>query len=155
MLLVATMAIALFGVGCGGGGSGSSTDAGSGAGSPIATSSLSKAQFVEKADEVCNDGSEELGSRIPSLQEKKGGPTQEEVLTKALVPAYQIMADKLHELGAPSGDEEKVEAYLAALQKAIDAVKEKHPSSFPEGEVFFRHSNELARSYGIKSCDVG
>jgi hypothetical protein len=141
-------------------GCGDSDDEGSS--STIATSTLSKAQFVKKANVGCERLSEQGPAELSAYE--KSHPVGEESegrwyagLTKTVVlPLIESEIALIREMGAPAGDEERIEAFLDAEEAAIDEVAGlKELASFREVEERFGPSSRLGRSYGIISCTHG
>ncbi len=67
-----------------------------------------------------------------------------------LAPSLNQQAEEIDALGAPEGDEKKVEAILVSLEKAADEIEE-DPASVFEGKVLDK-PNKLAEDYGFKVC---
>lgn len=135
------MALALVVSGCGGGGS----------------SSLTKAEFAKKADEICRRGESERSEDIQAAAQKFSGKKvtsaeQEEIILKAL-PSYEKEAQKIKELGAPEGAEKEAEALVAAMEEAVKNVKA-DPGTATTGSIPFKKANELAEEIGAKGCVV-
>jgi hypothetical protein len=60
--------------------------------------------------------------------------------------------EEVRELGAPEGDEAKIEAIVVGNEKAVVKAEGESFSSLPEMEEVFLSTAEKARSYGISSC---
>lgn len=146
----------LVAVGCGG-------DSDSGAAEiSIETSSLSKSQFVERANKICVNGLKKvvagLGSYTSKNASKKKG--EEELNADAaravIVPEIESQIDEIVALGAPGGDEEEVEAFLSAQQESLDSLKSaKRVSLTEELNKTFEEAGDLAVAYGISECNYG
>jgi hypothetical protein len=157
------MAAVLLVAGCGG-----SDDDSSASGSAetsesteitVESGSLSKAQFIEKADAICEKGRQKferlLGKFISSVEANESSSGQK-AQAKALVnsvfaPIYEEQIDEISSLGAPSGDENEVEAVLKAIQGDIDKGKE-DPLKYVRSENIFAGSIKPARAYGFTYC---
>lgn len=129
--------------GCGGGDG--EDDSGADAAEPI-----SKADFIAQANTICADGSAEIETAADELGE---APTQDQIeqfATDTLVPNIQGQHDDIGALGAPEGDEDEVDAILAALQEGVDTVAG-DPSTITSGDPF-AEANELAGAYGLTEC---
>jgi hypothetical protein len=168
--LIAIAAIVLLIAGCGGGSDSGSTSAGESATSagsessqavqPVTTSSLSKPDFIAKADKICQRESEHLLELIVNyIAEHKSHPGQseEEVAAegvgKVLAPKFQAQIDQIHELGAPAGDEKQVEALLKAMQHAVFALEKRNEIDLSTGvDREFQQAGELALDYGLETC---
>lgn len=138
------------GVGCGGGG-GDDT-----------TSEITKAQFVKKADAICND----FRDKRLAAAEKEFNPKLAEVgvvnseikelgnklLTESVIPLLNEQQEALEGLGAPAGDEEKVETMMDNLDKAIGEFEEAEFEEVFGGDQLDPFELE-AEKYGL-SCKV-
>jgi hypothetical protein len=161
MLLALTMAIAAVAAGCGsGGGDSSSSEASSStaAGSSLKTSSLSKAEFVKKANAICvHERGDILAKFDAYFKQHKGEKGTEEVFADmihvVLLPSIERDIAKIRALGAPEGDEASVELFLAEQQKAIETVaKAKRISEEEPLSRYFEAPSKLARAYGLEGC---
>jgi len=111
---------------------------------------ISKADFTTQANKICADGSAELAAAADELGED---PTQEQIegfASDTVVPNIQGQHDDIEALGAPEGDEDEVDAILAALQEGVDTT-EADPSTITSGDPF-AEANELAGAYGLEDC---
>jgi hypothetical protein len=162
-LIVATaLAAVLLVAGCGDGDDSSASGSAETSESTeitVESGSLSKAQFIEKADAVCEKGRKKferlLGDFISSAEANESSSGQQ-AQAKALVnsvfaPIYEEQIDEISSLGAPSGDEDEVEAVLKAIQQDIDKGKE-DPLKYVRSENIFAGSTKPARAYGFTYC---
>jgi len=151
---MALLAVALAGAGCGG------DDETAGGGE-----SLTKAEWIERADAICADAQE----RIQGLGDPGADLSKLADLTS---DAKQILEDEvaaIRDLGAPEGDEDEVEAMLGQVEKGagasdalIDAATagdiEKLQEITAGDSEFSKASAEadrLASEYGLKECGSG
>ncbi len=146
-LAACALAIGLIAAGCG-----SSND------NSTSTSSLTKAQWIAKADAICQQGNQEINTAGKQLFGNQQAPPsqadQEKFASDTLVPNIQKQIDDIRALGAPSGDEDQVNAILDAAQKGVDQAKA-NPSLLTEqgsGQDPFAGANKLATQYGMKVC---
>jgi hypothetical protein len=159
-LLVTGVVVALLMAGCGGSGSGSEVS--------VETGPLTKAQFVEQADRLCEKSKAQLQRKFGALLKssvalaKSTGakPSAEslqtlhsDAVTTILIPTYGQMIDQISSLGAPSDDQEQVTAFLDAMQQALDEAEE-HPSKPFNNVKFFDPFTKLAGSYGLTACSL-
>jgi hypothetical protein len=139
---VVFLALALLGalVGCGGG-DGDDADP--------------KAEYVQKADEICALGSFRIGTdarkRFGTTQ--PGPAEQKEFAVEVVVPHLREVVRQLRGLTPPEGDQQRVNAVWAALDEAIDTV-ELTPGLLAEPDAggAFDQANQLAREYGFNQC---
>jgi hypothetical protein len=150
------VAVAAFG--CGG-----SDDSGDTAlAEPIETSSLTKAQFVKRADAICAKVEPAIESKSAAYEKQHPSVAEqgEEKLVAAmtdsvLVPAMQEAIDGIRKLGAPRGDEQQVEGILVAMQEANDNAEETRITEYLQFGEEFRGSSKAAQRYGLKECTFG
>jgi hypothetical protein len=168
--LTVLMVLATLGamaVGCGdddeaGGGTSAEVTAGGSEESEVTTSSLSKSQYVQRANRACEGVRADYLTELVSYTQKhrsEGKPRSElarDTIREVLLPIAEAESTALRELGAPAGDEEQIEAILAAQQKAIDELAEAQ-EELELGQVptQFAAAGKLARSYGMGGCDTG
>ena len=148
LALAAFAAIAMIAAGCGGGGD-STTD----------SSSLTKAEFLKQGNAVCAKGNKEIEEGFQEFEKENdlqnGQPTKAQ-LTEAIetivLPAVRDQVDGIEELGAPSGEEAKVEAVTDAASEAVEEGEEDPASLTSEKADPFAEANELANEYGLVKC---
>ena len=148
--------ISVVALGCGGDSAESSKSG------TITTSSLTRSQFAERADEICSTGSEKLLERLSIYmkEHESGSQTEAELVAEAIhvtvLPALEDQFDEIESLGAPKGDRHEVEALLAALREGVVAAKKRREMSLVANiSPDFRHSGKLARQYGLDACAYG
>lgn len=167
LLLFAAIAVVLAIAGCGGGGdSGSSESTASGAettssGKPVQSGDLSKDEFVKQADAICEEGKKQSLEKMSAYMQQHGAsgePTPElvvEAVKAVFIPEVQSQIDEIRALGAPQGDEAKIEAFLDAMEAGAKEAGEATVSSSTQFGHSFKHSADLAREYGLDGCAYG
>ena len=145
------LAASIFIAGCGGGG-GDSPQADDG--------SLSKAEFVKKADAVCASGEKEVGSKSTAFLKKNGlkevsesSPAQgEELIETVAIPALQRQVDEIRALGLPSSGAGEAEAFLNSADEAIETAEENPEKMFKEPLEVLAKTDEIGKKIGFKVC---
>lgn len=133
--------------------------AGCGGGDDETTSSLTRAQFIKQGNAICKKAEEEKGKAIRALLAKVKPNQQfsqerkEQLVLTVILPPYEQMTEDLKGLGAPEGDEEKVEAIIKEMEKAAKETKA-DPSVAVTSVREFEEANKLATKYGLTSCIV-
>ena len=150
----ATTVLLLAGLaaGCGGG----DKDAKTAKGAPA---TLTKAQFIERGDAICATADRRIEAAAAKLRAKsrKTGtlpvPQVVTFLTQTTMPAYDRMVIGLRNLSPPKGDEQRIDAFIASVAGAIDAVKA-NPAKYAKRATPdpFADANRRARAYGFKVC---
>ncbi|MGB7588773.1 MAG: hypothetical protein WBM00_08700 [Solirubrobacterales bacterium] len=159
LLAAATMVAATAG-GCGGGGSTSEPSEG-GNGDAITTSSLSKAQYISRASAACQRQQEKIGLRVIAFEKQhpSGGARTPKIYAEEVKAVWLPMVEgeirALHELGAPAGDEAKIEAMLAADEASVArAASLKRIKSLEAAAGLFSRAGEMLRAYGLEKCTI-
>lgn len=120
------------------------------------TTSLTKAEFTEQANAACKEHSkerDELFKKVsneldPSEVTRKD---QEMLISEVLLPPYEKNIESLESLGAPEGDEEKIEALIEAMEGSVEKV-EAQPLVALRTTSQFAEPNALAKKYGLDDC---
>jgi hypothetical protein len=155
--LFAVLAIGLVAAGCG---SSDDSTTGSTDGGETSTASITKPELIKQGDEICTTGNEAIEEEAEAFAEENEIDTekatteqQEEVVAEVVAPQVKAQAEEISALGAPSGDEDEVEAIVTAVEDAATEAEE-DPSLIVEGEGAgpFKEANELATEYGFKVC---
>jgi hypothetical protein len=139
------MVVALIVAGCGGGNSSSGP-------------TISKAVFIKKADAICKGSIERIEKSFVGYLRKSGGgihpgkAAEEELVGKVLVPSVKREAKELRALGAPSGDEDRVDAIIGALEEGVETAESDPKAVTASSEVVFGIASRLAKEYGLEAC---
>lgn len=118
---------------------------------------LSKSEFVTQGNTICKEATEAREKLLAEFAETTNPKANDEVarekVLEKILPIYEGAAKQIGELGAPSGDEAKVEAIVGAMEEAAAKVKAS-PQTAGIGDLPFRKANEAAESYGLTACTV-
>lgn len=141
-MVIASLAIA----GCGGG-----DDDGGG------EETLTKVEFIAQGDAICKKAEKQAETEAEEFAEENGFDLEkatdeelEEAIAEVLVPALERQSREIDALGAPEGDEEKVEAIIVALEDGTSKVED-DPSAVLEGSPL-KEASQLASDYGFETC---
>jgi hypothetical protein len=168
-IAIAVAVFSLLGVGCGGGGSSTSaqtstTNASAASGGEGTTSeaTLTKQEWVDKANEICHDASERKVAKMDAFQKAHGVDTgepdqheREAVNTAVVLPNVQERVEALEALPTPPGEEAKIRAILRSMERGIQEA-EAHPENLaiPKQPIPFAESEHLAGAYGLLFCGM-
>ena len=147
-LFVAILTVGLVAAGCGGSSSSSRNTS--------TTAALTKPQFLKQGNAICEKGNQQINAAAQKLFGKKNKQPSKADATKfatdTLIPSIQSSINGLKALGAPKGDEAKVNAIITSAQAALDKFK-KDPALVASNTAHpFKQSNKLARDYGLNVC---
>jgi hypothetical protein len=124
--------------------------------STTSTASLTKAEWIAKADAICKAGNAKQNAAEQQTFKQK--PTQAQIqqfTTDTLLPNIQQQVNSIKALGTPSEQGAQANAVLASAQHAIDAVKADPSSLSQNNNNPFEETNKLAQAYGMKVCGSG
>jgi hypothetical protein len=174
IVVLSVFAAAVLVAGCGGGGSsssGGSTGGGSSSGSTAANTSegttsgseegkegkpLTKAQYIKQGDAICGEIPKSYTQKLQALEKelkKKGQkPTKSEENLTAAVPPLYVAIEEFEQLTPPSGEEQKTEAIIAALENAAKGIEEKPESELSGPKSPFAEFQKLTKAYGLQFC---
>jgi hypothetical protein len=167
-IAIAVAALFLLGlVGCGGGGgtnsqaSVTSSTVASGGEATSSEATLTKAEWVERGNEVCNELIDKKSRGMEAFYKARGvGGTpnqhQREAMNAAVVlPNVQERIDELEALPVPPGQEGKIRAILRSMEQGIHET-EAHPENLaePKQPIPFAESEHLAGGYGLLFCGM-
>ncbi len=145
-LLAAALAGVMALAGCGGSDSSTSTT----------SETLTKSEFVAKANAICAKGNQEIraaGKKLFSSGQAPSQAAQEKFVTATVIPSIQQQVDAVDDLPAPAGDEQKVQAIVNAARSALDKVKQDPSLITAQGQSDpFAQADKLTNSYGLTQC---
>jgi hypothetical protein len=149
LALVAVLVIGVCVAGCG---SSSST-------TTETTASISKAEFVKQGNAICAKGNKAQEAETNAYAKKHGlkenkEPTkaqQTEIVETVFVPNIQSQIDAVKALGAPSGEEQQVNAALETSQQTLNKAKA-NPALFFGNENLFAAAGKQLHALGLKEC---
>ena len=137
--------LALVGTGCGG--------------DEEATASITRSEFLQQGNAICRRGELERGKLLTGAEklvkpgEELGKAGKEKLILTAAVNPYRKMTKELKELGAPEGEEEKVEAIIEAMEEAAQKAED-DPLLALESIAPFAKANKLNQEFGLTNCAV-
>jgi hypothetical protein len=118
---------------------------------------LTKVEFIKQGDKICEEAEDRSEEEAEEFAEENGFELEkaseeqiEEAITEVLVPALNQQAEEIQALGAPEGDEERVEAIVTALEDGASEVADEPKLAF-EGQPL-KDASKLAKDYGFKVC---
>jgi hypothetical protein len=71
-----------------------------------------------------------------------------------VIPALEAEVRAIRALGAPAGDERRVEAILAATERGIEQIRADPVGVLDGPPPALREAGRLARAYGSAECGV-
>ena len=154
-LVVIVLAIGVIPAGCGGNGNSNS------GGNSIATSDLNKQEWVAQANKICSNLDSATDKRAEQFFSGENA-TEIRFAREIVAPGLERWADKLQRLGAPKGQEEKVERTVAVAGLIADEFRGAESSADIRGaegtqtRVLFDEGKQLAGQLGIEApCGDG
>jgi hypothetical protein len=134
--------------------------AGCGGGSDSSTPSITKAQFIEKADASCKKNEEQIRADFNTYvkeheKEALTNPTEEDfanLVDAVIAPSLEQEVEEIRALGAPKGEEDQVEAILAATEEGREQAEEDSKAAVQGSTAGLEKATKLAREFGLKAC---
>lgn len=118
---------------------------------------LSKAEFTKQANAICVESDErrkaEYRARVAEQKPNEGSSPGEEneLFLEVFIVPFREMVEELEDLGAPEGDEEKVEMIFSEMRQGAE-VLEGDPSLLLGEATMFKKANKLNAEYGLTGC---
>lgn len=129
-----------------------------GSGDSATAETLTKAEFIKRADAICKRADAVQNKELRSYFAKRsdGNPSRtlnEEAIVKVGLPPLRDEASELDALPAPEGDEEEIQAIVEGIEEAIEK-SEKEPGALVSSNSAgpFTAVGKLASEYGLKVC---
>jgi hypothetical protein len=143
-LVAAAVAAALLVAGCGG--DSSSAD------------SISKEEFIAKADVICKKGTERMQAAIGVVLKdqrnlaKVSKADQEKIVKTVMVPSVSREVKELRALGVPDGDDERVDAMITALEEGVETAERNPEVVTKSSDAIFGIASRIGGEYGLAVC---
>lgn len=113
--------------------------------------SLKKPQFVEQANSICENSESDRNEAMQDAADGEAGGA--ESATEAALPSIQEMIEELSDLGPPAGDEQEVQAIIAAFEDGAKKL-EAGPAELASTVGAFERADQLAEEYGLTACAI-
>lgn len=121
-------------------------------------SSLSRSEYEQKLELVCNAGLKkreefiaDVTRKYQRLQRQPNAKEQADNL-RHLMAVYQSTTEEIAELGLPEQDEKKAEELVKAREDAVAKVKDDPQSALPAFEEIFADAYKAAEHFKADSC---
>lgn len=155
-VLGVAIAVAAIAAGCGSSGSGGSTESAGSGEITVETGSLSKADFIKKANAICEANQQEFQQKLALATKNNASQSDPsamatEMVDEGLVPIYEGQIEQISALGAPKGDEDLVAAYLEAIQEGLESAHA-NPIKTVQRLTPFGKAIVRAKAYGLRVC---
>lgn len=119
---------------------------------------LTRPEFLARADEICLSIETQIEASGDELFNAHGRPEPAEVREFAFdvaIPKLRGEADAIRALGVPAGDDEQVDAILAAAERGIEQIRGDPDVLVSSAPPALREAGRLARRYGSRECGSG
>jgi hypothetical protein len=159
LFVLAGMSAALIVAGCGGSGNSTNGDLGE---VTVETSSLSKAEFMKRADAICKTNKAQLiheyklfvtsalaEAKSNSASKSDEKASQRKLVDTLVVPSFEKDIEEISALGAPKGDEQEITSLLDSLKKELERLQQ-DPSKVLDAS--FARTSKMAQAYGLSGC---
>ncbi len=153
-IALAGAALALAAAGCGGGSKSTSTSAAASTpaastGATAPASTLTKAQFVAKANAICNSTNGQLTATALKLASHPSPAEAAHIISGTFIPQIKAQFGQIAALGVPAGGQATV-AQMDRLLAGDIARIEKNPAL--AGPAAFHDLAKVVHGYGLTAC---
>lgn len=131
--------------------------AGCGSSGTEASTSLSKAEYIKKANQICDKGLTEKDEAvkagleaIPRNEFPNLSQQRLKELSERVFPPYRRMTEDLAALTPPPKDDAAIENIVAEFEAAMKNV-EANPLLLAHGSPFYK-AGKAAKAYGLEHC---
>lgn len=120
--------------------------------------SISKEQFVAKADAICKQSNERMEDGFSKLLKNVGNLTKlkqaeyEEIVDEVMVPSIEKEIEQLRALGIPDGDDERINAMIDALEEGKETAERNPEAVNASSDAVFGIASRIAGEYGLEVC---
>jgi hypothetical protein len=118
---------------------------------------IAKVRFLAEADRICHSTNVRVEAAADDLARGGREPRPAQARRVALgiaVPALEAEVQAISSLGAPRGDEQQVDAIIAATRRGIAQIRA-DPAGVVDGPPpALRKAGRLARAYGSSECEL-
>lgn len=154
MLTCGAGLVLVLGSGCGGSSSTSESSS-----VTVQTGSLSKAEFIKRADAICEASRKQFVAEYKNFAEKNEkafssnrADTIRRLANEVMIPNYEKRIEEIAALGAPVADSAKVAAYIRVVEGALQKVRREPVRVSESLNTVFAPIAIAAQHYGIQSC---
>lgn len=147
-IAIAGATLALAATGCGSGAASTSTGNG-GATAPAAPAAPTKAEFVAKANAICNATNGPLTATVVKLSSHPSPAEAAHIVSGSFIPEIKVQLSQIKALGTPVGGQGTVATMDRLLAGDIAKI-----TSDPAlaGPAAFHDFAQVAHGYGLTAC---
>jgi hypothetical protein len=117
--------------------------------------SMTKDQFLKKANAICSQVFDEIDRKYGKLSNESTEAELNEQAQEIVPPLVSRLVDRLRALGAPTGEEARLDRILAALEEGVETAEEDvRTVRGSQGEFAFGEGYEMLWDYGLTSCGL-
>lgn len=121
-------------------------------------SSVSKQEYDQKLELVCNQGLKDREAFIAEVNKKyeaQGGKASKDFQAeniRKLIAIYQGTTEEIADIGLPEEGEKKAEELVQTREKAAETVETDPIGSIESLPAIFKKTNQIAEDLEAKSC---
>ncbi len=124
-----------------------------------ASAPLTKAQFLNQADQICRKRLKEKDEVVKAAVKEVADSGKQETskqlqneVGESILSTYRHIASEIDALEPPSQDEDDVEEFVGMLEDGLDEA-DADPSGILRTDTF-GEAAEAGRDYGLKACNL-
>jgi hypothetical protein len=143
---LAMLTFVLAAAGCG---SSSHVGATGAATTATATATLPKAEFIAKANAICESANASLATDVVKLAGHPSRTEAAQIISGSFLPAINRQMSEIAALGMPRGEETRVSTMLRLIQGDVRRIQAKPTLA---GTAAFHDFAMAAHAYGLTAC---
>jgi predicted small lipoprotein YifL len=111
---------------------------------------LTKADFIKKADAICQKTNDKLDAASAGLNDDSGMGGMAKFVTETAIPEVKAQVAAIRKLTPPKADADTIDAVLDEVESAIAKIA-KDPMILMKDGIFDK-ADKMAKDYGFVTC---
>ena len=112
------------------------------------STSITKEEFVERANQVCAEGDGDL----EGVPEPESLEEATDIIRERLIPSLRRQIDEIRDIGFPEADRERLSDTFDRAEEVLDEVEADVEGALESQEDPFDEVNEELADYGLDEC---
>jgi len=121
-------------------------------GTPGGGATISKADFIAQANEICAAGAAELATALGTFGPDSSPEDLQQAFVDTVIPNIRGQVADIRALGFPAGDEATLGGIFDQVEGVLDAAAADPASMLDESTDEFAEVNTKLTDYGLATC---